>query len=57
MNLAKVLAVVLAFVVVLNLAGLTFGIIKPVVFFGVAAIAAITAYKVIPKLNAKEKKN
>ncbi len=54
MNLAKVLGLVLAVAVILNFVGLVFKIIKPATFWLVTIVAAITAYKVIPKL-AKRK--
>ena len=51
MNVAKVLALVLAAVVVANFLGLVFGVIKQMTFWIVSIIAAITAYKIIPKLS------
>ncbi len=54
MNLAKVLSLVLAAVVVLNFAGLLFKVIKPAAFWLVAVVAAIVAYLVIPKLSKQD---
>ena len=51
MNLPKVLGIILAAVVVLNFVGLVFKVIKPATFWLVTIVAAITAYKVIPKLK------
>ena len=53
MNLPKVLALVLAAIVVLNFAGLIFRLIKPQTFWLITIVAAITAYKIIPKLAKK----
>ena len=54
MNLPKVLSLILAAVVILNFLGLVFRVIKPFAFWLVTIVAAITAYKVIPRL-AKRK--
>ena len=54
MNLPKVLSLILAAVVVLNFLGLVFRVIKPAAFWVVTVVAAITAYKVIPKLAKKK---
>ena len=54
MNLPKVLSLILAAVVILNFIGLAFRIITPAAFWVVIIIAAITAYKVIPKLAKKK---
>ncbi len=55
MNLPKVLSIILAAVVVANFFGLVFKVIKPAAFWLVTIVAAITAYKVIPKLKQNNK--
>ncbi|MBI2550575.1 hypothetical protein HYV83_05360 [Candidatus Woesearchaeota archaeon] len=54
MNLPKALSLILAAVVIANFLGLVFRIIKPAAFWVVTIIAAITAYKIIPKLAKKK---
>ena len=54
MNLPKVLSIILAAALILNFIGLAFRIIKPAAFWVVTIIAAITAYKIIPKLAKKK---
>jgi len=54
MKLAKILAVILAVAVVANFLGLAFGVIKPLTFWIVTIVAAVTAYKIIPNLAKKK---
>ncbi len=54
MNLAKVLSLILAAVVVLNFAGLLFKVIKPAAFWLITIIAAVTAYWIIPRLSKRD---
>ncbi len=51
MTLKKTLSLILAAVLIINLAGVAFRLINPLVFWFVVIVAAITAYKVLPKLN------
>lgn len=53
MNLAKVLSLVLAAVVVLNFVGLLFKVISPAAFWLITIVAAVTAYWIIPKLSKR----
>ncbi|MBI2145627.1 hypothetical protein HYU18_04895 [Candidatus Woesearchaeota archaeon] len=53
MNAAKVLALALAAVVIINFLGMVFRLITPPTFWLVSIIAAIIAYKIIPKIRKK----
>jgi len=50
-SLGKVLAIVLAAVLVFNLVGVAIKIIPPLVFWVVLILAAIIAWKIIPKIK------
>jgi hypothetical protein len=53
MKLSKIISVVLAVILVLNLVLIALKFIPPLVFWIVIIIGALTAFKVIPKIVAK----
>ncbi len=53
MGKVKIIAVVLIIIVIFNFVIMLFGKIRPLVFWAIAALIALLAYKVIPHYSKK----
>lgn len=50
----KALSLILAAAVIANFLGLVFGIVRPLTFWVVTIVAAVTAYWILPKLSKSD---